>query len=71
MDSKVVIGEAEVRERWKDYFEKLLNEEFEWNKEGLIAVDKVSGPAEIISHNEVESAIAGTKSAKAAGPSGW
>ena len=44
LDGKVVIGEAEVRERWKDYFEKLLNEEFEWNKEGLIAVDKVSGP---------------------------
>ena len=37
---------------------------------GLIAVDKVSGPAEYISFNEVKAAIASTKSAKAAGPSG-
>ena len=33
-------------------------------------MDKVSGPAEYISFNEVKAAIASTKSAKAAGPSG-
>jgi len=69
-DGKIVTDEAEVKDRWKGYFEKLLNEEFEWNKEGLIDVDKVSGPAEIISCCEVKSAIAKTKLAKAAGPSG-
>ena len=44
--------------------------EFEWNKDGLTAVDKVCGPAEIISRSEVKSAITKTKSGKAAGPSG-
>ena len=28
-DGKVLTDEAEVKERWKSYFEKLLNEEFE------------------------------------------
>ena len=40
-DGKLVTGEAEVKDRWKIYFDKLLNEEFEWNKDGLTAVDKV------------------------------
>ena len=48
----------------------MLNKEFEWNKDGLTAVDKVCGPAEIISRSEVKSAITKTKSGKAAGPSG-
>ena len=39
------------------------------NKDGLTAVDKVCGPAEIISCSEVKSAITKTKSGKAAGPS--
>ena len=66
----MVTGEDEVTERWKEYFETLLNEEFEWNKDGLTAADKISGPAESISYNEVKSAIAKTRSCKAAGPSG-
>ena len=69
-DGKLVTGEAEVKDRWKIHFDKLLNEEFEWNKDGLTAVDKVCGPAEIISCNEVKSAITKTKSGKTAGPSG-
>ena len=44
---KLVTGEAEMKDRWKIYFDKLLNEEFEWNKDSLTAVDKVCGPAEI------------------------
>ena len=51
-DGKLVTSEAEVKDRWKAYFDKLLNEEFEWNKDGLTAVDKVCGPAEIISRSE-------------------
>lgn len=65
----MITGEAEANDRWKD-FNKLLNEEFEWNKDGLTAVDKVCGLAEIISCHEVKSAIAKTASGKAAGPSG-
>jgi hypothetical protein len=59
-----------MKERWKDYFAQLLNEEFGWNKDGLTTVNKVSGPAEIISCSEDKSAITRTKSAKAAVPSG-
>ena len=67
---EILTGEAEVKERWKGYFEKLLNEEFEWEKDGLSEVDKVSGPAENITYSEVKAAITKTKSGKAAGPSG-
>ena len=67
---KIVSDEAEVKEVWKEYFAKLLNEEFDWNNDGLGEVDIVSGPAEIITTEEVRSAIAKTKSGKAAGPSG-
>ena len=69
-DGISVTREAEVKDRWKIYFDKLLNEEFEWNKDGLTAVDKVCGPAEIISCSEVKSAITKTKSDKVAGLSG-
>ena len=69
-NGKVLTDEAEVKERWKSYFEKLLNEEFEWDKDGLGMVTEVSGPAEIITHSEVKAAINRSKSGKAAGPSG-
>ena len=69
-DGKLVTGDAEVKDRWKIYFDMWLNEEFEWTKDGLTAVDEVCEPAEIISCCEVKSAITKTKSGKAAGPSG-
>jgi hypothetical protein len=59
-----------VKDRWKIHFDKLLNAEFEWNNDGLTAVDKVCGPAEIIFRSELQSAITKTKSGKVAGPSG-
>jgi hypothetical protein len=39
----VLTGEADVEDRWKDHFVKLLNEEVEWSKDGLCTVDKLSG----------------------------
>ena len=38
-DGRVLMNEEEVKEKWKAYFEKLLNEEFEWDKDGLEKVD--------------------------------
>ena len=29
---------------WKEYYERLLNEEFDWDKESLIIDDPVIGP---------------------------
>jgi len=69
-DGKLLTAENDVKERWKDYFEKLLNEEFEWDKDGLPMVNTVSGPAEIITYSDVKFAISRSKSGKAAGPSG-
>ena len=70
IDGKVVTDKDKVKERWKNYFEKLLNEEFEWDKADLSTADKVCGEADTITFSEVKSAIARTKSNKAAGPSG-
>jgi hypothetical protein len=69
-DGKLLTAEDDVKKRWKDYFEKLLNEEFEWDKDGLPMVNTVSGPAEIITYSDVKFAISRAKSGKAAGPSG-
>ena len=59
-----------MKDRGNGYFNKLLNEEFEWDKDGLAMVNKVSGPAEIITYSGVKAAIAMTKSGKATGPTG-
>src|SRR5260221_512039 len=69
-DGKIVVEEEKIKEVWRDYFEKLLNEEFDWNKNSLEPVNAVSGPEERISTNEVRAAIAKMKIGKAAGPSG-
>ena len=53
------------------YFEKLLNEENEWNDE--LSAEYVEGPADMtdmISKEEVRQAIQDLKVRKAAGPSG-
>ena len=56
-----------MKEVWRDYFDKLLNEEFEWDKEGLEMVDPVSGPCEKFSVEDVRSALASSKPGKAEG----
>ena len=49
---------------------KLLNEEFEWNKDLLEDASPTSGPAEQITEEEVRAAVAKTKVGKAAGQTG-
>ena len=61
---------ARVRDIWSEYYEKLLNEEFDWRRGKLDKVDPVIGPAEDIEASEVREAIAKSKSEKASGPSG-
>ena len=48
-------------------FEKLLNEENEWNDE--LSAEYIEGPADMISKEEVRQAIQDLKVRKAAGPS--
>ena len=63
----IVGGPSEVSDRWREYFEKLLNEENEWN--GELSAEYVEGPADMISKEEVRQAIQDLKVRKAAGPS--
>ncbi|MEL6804521.1 MAG: reverse transcriptase domain-containing protein, partial [Bacteroidota bacterium] len=57
---------AEVQERWKGYFEELLNRE---NPNTLEEAPAVHGPLELITVDEVSTALKCMKSGKAAGPS--
>jgi len=53
---------------WKEYAEKLLNEENEWD--GRLDAEMNEGPCEEISEDEVKDALSRMKVGKAAGPSG-
>ena len=55
---------------WRQYFEKLLNEEFAWNNKSLGTEDAVAGPVEEITTSEVRTATSKMKLERAAGPSG-
>ena len=44
-ERNVVVEQDEIKEVWRKHYEKLLNEEFDWNQESLEVADAVSGPA--------------------------
>ena len=69
-DGNIAVDDSRIKQVWKEYFEKLLNEEFKWNKDLLEDASPTSGPAERITEEEVRAAIAKTKVGKAAGPTG-
>lgn len=69
-NGKIVVEEEKVRDVWAAYYEKLLNEEFDWNRNELSEVDAVSGPLEEISMQEVRAAIRKMKNDKSTGPTG-
>ena len=67
-NGKLVIGEENMKKEWKNFMEKLLNEENEWD--GNVEGDKIEGPLQAISYEEVDKALRKMKCGKAAGPSG-
>jgi hypothetical protein len=67
---KIVVEDAKIKEVWTEYYKKLLNEEFDWNRSALQNANAVSGPREMITSDEVRAAMAKMKAGKAAGPSG-
>ena len=67
-NGELLVSEEQVSDRWREYFEKLLNEENEWNDE--LSAEYVEGPADMISKEEVRHAIQDLKVKKAARPSG-
>lgn len=66
-EGAIRINESEVTERWRSYFEALLNEE---NPHELEEVGKVAGPTEDVTADEVTKAMKKMKNNKAPGPSG-
>ena len=46
-NGELLVSEEQVSDRWREYFEKLLNEENEWNDE--LSAEYVEGPADMIS----------------------
>ena len=67
---KVVVDQDECRDVWRKYFNKLLNEEFAWDRGSLEEGNAVVGPAEKITASEVSAAISKMKAGKVVGPSG-
>src|SRR3989441_6535610 len=75
VDERIVVEEEGIMQRWKEYYEQLLNEEFDWNKDNIGSTDvmnreEASVDERLISVSEVRLAIAKAKSGKAAEPSG-
>jgi hypothetical protein len=69
-DGKIVVEEERVKEIWRKHFDKLANEEFDWDRNSLQPESLVSGPIKEVTEQEVKRAMQKMKSGKAAGPSG-
>ena len=67
---KIVVEEGELKETWRKYFERLLNEEIDWDRDALEACLEVSGPIEAVTAEEVRAAIGKMKSDRGSGPFG-
>jgi len=59
---KVIVDEKGIKDSWKEYMEKLMNEENEWDR-GISA--EVKGPADCIRIGEVVAALKTMKRHKA------
>ena len=65
---KIVTNEVDIKETWRIYMEKVMNEEFDW-KRNIESVKK-EGPASRITESEVYNALKSMKLGKAPGLSG-
>ena len=65
---KIISGEENLKKTWKMYMERLLNEENQWDE--VVDAEKLEGPVQEISKEEVRKAMKKMKSGKAGGPSG-
>ena len=64
-----MVEEDKLLEVWRAHYDKLSNEEFAWDREGLTDVSPLCGPGRKITVAEVGAAIGRKKSSKSAGPS--
>ena len=69
-EGKLAFEDSEKHAAWKEYYEKLLNEEFGWDRENLVLGQPVEGPPPQIQKEWVKAAINKMKDGKAGGSSG-
>jgi len=68
-DGTILTDEKLIKERWKSYFEELLNV-VENPRDPLEQVEAVEGPEDEISRTAIEKAVKQMRNNKAPGPSG-
>ena len=69
-DGRIMVGSEDIKNAWRVHYNRLLNIEFEWDREGLGTVEPVAGPWPLIESEAVRRAIDSMKFGKAAGVSG-
>ena len=69
-EGKVVAEDSRLLEVWRAHYDRISNEEFTWDANGLTHVSPVCRPSEKLTTLEVSNAIHKMKRNKAAGPSG-
>ena len=69
-NGNLVVEDSRIKGVWKEYYSKLLNEEFPWDRNGLEDVSVKYECSEQFSKDEVRVAINAAKSEKSPGPSG-
>ena len=67
-DKRVLTNDEDVKKRWKEYFEKLLNEEYP--KEALESMSWNEGLIGLVGEEEVRDAVRAMKKIKTVGPDG-
>ena len=67
-DGKVLADDEDIQNRWRTYFDTLLNEEFP--REPMDEARPVEGPEKEITRSEIQEALKRMKNNKAPGPSG-
>jgi len=63
VSGKVIVDEKGIKDSWKEYMEKLMNEVNEWNHR--ISAGVKEGPADCVSIDEVAAALKKMKRRKA------
>ena len=63
-------SEKDKHQAWQEHYERLLNEEFDWDKDNLIVNDPMIGPPPEIDEESVRQALNKMKKGKASGVSG-
>ena len=64
-DGKLCLSEKESGKVWKDYMERIMNEENDWDRN--VEGDVVEGPVVCVSREEVLQALIEMKTGKASG----